>query len=433
MSLSIKADWENLDEGAAEERAAFAAVGIRVYDTWLTEGNDSLVNRLRQAPLLSSYHLAEWLAWNWWRLRWEPRSHSADWAFSHRMSTIGSGYIWPNITIFSDGERIALVSEPTPERQQTPFRYITDSTSVLPAGQFEKGVDTFLNQVIERIESRGVTHSNLHQIWASVLEERRDPSLYRLRKLEALLGVDPDSAQQTLEALNADAADVGQLAVEELAAEFGQTRKLHSQDELHQLAQDAGYDAEPEKVESLLAELVPRFDGVTPAARVGQQVAHALRTTLKLGEEPLTSKQLASIAGVEERSLDDPKRGSEISFAIDETTKRGRVVLRSKWHTGRRFELARLLGDRLMTQGQKLFLATKSYTYRQKAQRAFAAELLSPWDTVLQLLDGDYSSENQQDVAEHFTVSPLTIHTMLVNRGRIAREEFGADFDIVPT
>lgn len=431
MSWLITADWENLDEGSPEERAAFAAVGIKAYESWLTEGNDSLVNRLRQSPLLSAYHLAEWFAWNWWRLRWEPRSHSPDWAFSHRMSTIGSGYIWPDITIFSDGERTALVSRSTPERQSTPFRYINDSISVIPAGQFERGLDTFLEQVIDRLESAGVTDTNLHSIWASVLGERADPSLARLRKLEALLGVDPDSAQSALDVLNADAAKVGEAAVEELAAEFGQTGKLHSQDELRGLAQVKGFDADPAKVIDLRTDLVPIFSGATPAARVGQEVARSVRSTLRLGEDVLTNDTLANIAGVDARALERRNSSeSEVSFAIDESANKGRVVLRSKWDTGRRFELARLLGDRLMTRGQKLFLATRSYTYRQKAQRAFAAEFLSPWETVLQMLDGDYSSESQQDVAGHFTVSPLTIHTMLVNRGRIAKEDFGADFDI---
>src|ERR1700733_13990233 len=137
---SINVDWEPLDQGAAEERAFFAAIGIQAYGIWLTEGLDALSNSVKKAPRLSAYHLAEWMAWNWWRLRWEPRSTKAsNWLSSHRMTTIGSGYIWPNITIFSDGERIALISKPTEERPQTPFRYIADVAAVLQAPEFESG------------------------------------------------------------------------------------------------------------------------------------------------------------------------------------------------------------------------------------------------------------------------------------------------------
>lgn len=65
--------------------------------------------------------------------------------------------------------------------------------------------------------------------------------------------------------------------------------------------------------------------------------------------------------------------------------------------------------------------ATRSNTYRQKAQRAFAAELLSPFQAVESLLDGDYSMESQLDVAQHFQVSDLTIRTLLVNHKRVDR------------
>jgi hypothetical protein len=71
--LTINAEWERLDEGSPEERACFAAVNILIGNSSMTEGVDAFVKRVRPAPLLSAYHLAEWIAWNWWRLRWEPR------------------------------------------------------------------------------------------------------------------------------------------------------------------------------------------------------------------------------------------------------------------------------------------------------------------------------------------------------------------------
>ena len=85
------------------------------------------MKRLPPGLLLSAYHLAEWLAWNWWRLRWEPVSITADWVFAHRLATVGGGYVWPNVRIFSDGERTALIAKPTPQRANTPFRYISDA------------------------------------------------------------------------------------------------------------------------------------------------------------------------------------------------------------------------------------------------------------------------------------------------------------------
>jgi Zn-dependent peptidase ImmA (M78 family) len=79
----------------------------------------------------------------------------------------------------------------------------------------------------------------------------------------------------------------------------------------------------------------------------------------------------------------------------------------------------------------KILPATRADTYRQKIQRSFAAEFLSPFDAVDEMMGGDYSDERQEDVAEHFKVSPLTIRTLLVNHGRIERERLDEEPDLV--
>src|SRR5712692_6185826 len=106
-----------------------------------------------------------------------------------------------------------------------------------------------------------------------------------------------------------------------------------------------------------------------------------------------------------------------------------RVVLRSKWQNGRRFDLARLLGDRVASPTGRFFPATRAHTYRQKVQRSFAAELLSPFESVDDMLGGDFSVENREDVAEYFQVSEWTIRSLLVNHHRLEREDLEVDFD----
>lgn len=430
-SWSIAAEWEPLDSGSPEERACFAALGIKAHNNWLTEGNDIVANRLRQAPLLSGYHLAEWLAWNWWRLRWEPRSNSIDWAFAHRLSSIGGGYIWPNLTIFSDGERTALIAKPIIERPQTPFRYIADYAAIVPAGEFESGAELFVSQALERLDWAGLRDTNLWTIWQSVLEERGTPAIARVRKLEALMGEDPDASDgQLVQSLLRDLDDLGASAIEELAAEKGQGGDLLTAHEVREVASRSGFDSSLGDVARLPASEIPHVDGRTPAWRLGARAAQAFREVHHLGDAPIDDRMLAQMAGVSEQALSERRPNSSISFAFDESPHRGRIVFRSKWRTGRRFELARLLGDRVIRTGRnKLLPATRAYTYRQKVQRSFAAEFLSPFLAVDSMLGYDYSMENQQDVAEHFQVSPLTVRTLLVNHGRLDREEVDGEFD----
>ncbi|BCM17810.1 hypothetical protein [Mesorhizobium sp. J8] len=433
VNWRIEVEWESLQGASAEEQACFGAVGISVNNVWLTEGHDYLANRLRTKPYLSSYHLAEWFAWNWWRLRWEPRAASHEWGQTHQMSSIGQGYIWPNITIFSDGERTALVSTPSPERSDTPFRYISNHFAVLPAGQFVASLDEFFSQILERLDAEQVTGSNFHTIFKSLQEERSTPQLAARRKLEALLGVEPDEADPVvLKQLLADSEEVSPEAIQELAAGHANTGVAPTVRELKALAQRNGYEAWSRDAVRLRdhAGLVP--SGSTPAWLIGTQAARALREQERLDGRPIPDKELAALAGTSIDAL-EPRQGrlADFSFLVEDQKEAGHLVLRSKWHEGRRFELARLLGDRLLApRSNRLFPATRAYTYRQKMQRAFAAEFLSPFDEVETILQGDYSSEGQRDAAEHFGVSPLMIRTLLVTHNRIPSADLSEDFDL---
>jgi len=302
---------------------------------------------------------------------------------------------------------------------------------VIPASEFESELDLLVEQVLERLRLAKIADCNLHKVWNGVCEERKTPELTRARKLEALLGRDPDESDpQVLERLIADAEQLSVSAIEELAAEHGQSRRILTADDLREIAGQNGFDASPRNIVRLPAAAGLPRGGQVPAWRLGAQAAQALREQEGLDGQPISDRRLAEMAGVQAAVLSDRKGAPGISFALDENPLRGRIVLRSKWHGGRRFELARLLGDRIAgPRGGKLFPATRAYTYRQKMQRSFAAEFLSPFDTVDEMLDGDYSTENQQDVAKHFEVSPLTIRTLLVNHGQLEREELDGEFE----
>jgi hypothetical protein len=282
------------------------------------------------------------------------------------------------------------------------------------------------------LEWAKVSDSNLEMIWKGVREERRTPELHRARKLEALLGRDPDESDpQTISQLIADAERLSVAAIEELAAEHGQTGKILTSDELSEIADHNGFDVSPADTVRLSAVMgLPRI-GEVAAWRLGARAARALREQEGLQDNPISDQQLAHMAGVQSAVLSDRRSASGISFALDKNFQSGRVVLRSKWHDGRRFELARLLGDRIAgPRGGRLFPATRAYTYRQKVQRSFAAEFLSPFEAVDERLGDDYSVENQKDIADHFQVSELTIRTLLVNHGRLEREDLDGEFEV---
>jgi len=421
---SIDVEWAQLDAGAPEERAGFAALGIHAYEACLTFGYDSLLQSVRRAPYLSAYHFAEWLAWNWWRLRWEPHRQSADWELSHAMASIGGGYIWPNIHIVSDGKNVSLVSRPTSERTRTPYRYLNDSVSIIPATDFEGEIDLFIEAVLQRLQTFEATNSNLHDIWKDVVQERQDPTLSAQRKFEALLGEDPGEMDKgQLEGFIANAEATGQTALEEIAANRIPGKAVPDIPHLLELGHTRGTVTNP-RDRITLHEPIPH--DVDAPWRVGTRAAQLLRAQESIDPGvAITNDQLAHMYGAKRDIFDPLDQPADLSFDLSESDQRHRVVLRRAGReTGRRFALARLLGDTLThTTNDPVRPATHSDTYRQKVQRAFAAELLSPFQAVDHILDGDYSTENQQEVADHFQVSDRTILTLLVNNRRLDRSK----------
>jgi hypothetical protein len=282
-TLSITADWERLEEGSPEERACFAAVGILCNDQWLTEGRDGFVNRIRTGPLISAYHLAEWVAWNWWRLRWEPQSNAPEWTFAHRTATIGEGYVWPNITIFSDGERTALIAKPTIDRPHTAFRYISDFAAILPSLVFDGAVDQFVNQVLGQLQAEHVHDTNLERLWFELTGERHDRDATRRRKLRGPGGCEPDGADVvTIDQLIKDAKFLGERAVEELAADHGQGSGLLTADKLEQIAKTSGFTSSPSDAAQLAPGALPLPRDVQ-AWKLGADAARLLRKATGLG------------------------------------------------------------------------------------------------------------------------------------------------------
>lgn len=410
----------------AEDEATLGELGIHVGLTCLTQAVDSVTNEPRDGANLSAYRLAEWLAWHWWRLRWEParqRRRDVDWSVAHDLACIGGGWLWPNITIKSDGELIVFDSRPSRIVQTEPLRYTTDVTKMISATAFEDGIDDFVTHVLDRLEECTCQDTDLHSMWNELSSERQDSEIALYRKLEAYLGFDPDEADSALiERLIDMGKAVGLDAISEAAADDHKGALG-----LHDAAQEFGLDMCPGDGVQDVAALSPVNRSQVPAWKVGVELAHQLRWQESLGDEPISNARLAELCGISKQDLSKKKSTRNIAFAFtldDKDSTKGRIVLRSAGEQGRRFAVARLLADRLLDQHNELLHpATGAYTYRQKTQRAFAGEFLCPVDSLLGFLNDDFSDERQQDAAEHFNVSPLAVQTLLVSNGHLDREE----------
>ena len=439
IALSALID-EEASPDSAEERATLGLFTMTANGRHLTMIEDTDRREFRHGPRLAAYPIAEWFVWNWWRLRWElgrPSEEKAahDWDFAHRMAAIGGGYAWPNVTIFSDGLLSFLASEPSPEPDSVLFPYVGAAhPEAIPAAGLEAAIDDFATDVLARLDERGVRATNLHRLWNDLTAERRDPELARFRRLEAQLGCDPDAADAaTIRRHLAGTAEFGEEAWGEVAADAAlRGRALEdmiSAEDVADIARRRGFDADPRDAVAPAHAVGTLQSGEAEAWRVGYGIARKIRDRERLDGQPIPDTRLLALAGTTADALVRTYRRSDgLCFALDQSGGGARLVLRSRWKTGRRFELARLIGDRVLAAradrpAETLFPATRTYSYRQRAQHAFAAELLSPFAAVDDMLADDLSEDRQTSVAKHFGVSPMTVRTQLVNHGRLDRED----------
>ena len=423
------------ERGNTEEAASTGTLVITANGRIITQGADTHEMEPRDGPEVSGYYLAEWLVWNWWRLRWEPAApsragvtlpksmpteRSRSWEFAHSLSTIGHGYDWPNVIIASDGVRTALTSTPSVEPATVSYLYMREVTEVVSAEHLDDAIDGFVDHVFELLRPARLPESNLHALWNDFNEERADEQSARFRRLEALMGFDPDEMDEDVVYTHlADAATVGENALEEIAAHASQRGpglKMPRAALLMDVAKRDGFRTKTTDTVRLNPEAkkdMPTW-GADAAWKVGMSAAQQLRLQEDLGWAPIPNKRLADMAGTQIRAIGNTdKHFDEFSFVMRSNANTSRIALRPKVETGRRFELARLIGDRLFARDENLLPATRAYSYRQKVQRAFAANFLSPQEAVMDMLGDDDPEERQHDIASHFRVSEYTVGNLI--------------------
>ena len=432
-TLEFSLEPATLDAGSAEERAAFGKLTVVANGRVMTEGVALGSNELQTGPHVSGYHLSEWLVRNWWRLAYEPtvtgdpEQTAMDWDLAHWISTIGEGYVWPNIRIDSDGLRVTITSYASIDPYTTAFRYMgaARSETVGVAG-LREAVRNLAKQVLDMLGHSAAGQTELHDLWSRLQGELDDPYAVAKRRVEALLGLDTDEASPAeLQTRLADAEVLGSDAVAELAADAtARGGRTMNADEIARVADAVGFAGSvADMVELPVDAAIPAW-GSCEAWRIGVATARAVRRRAGINDRPMGNATLASLAGTSANAITSRSRNADcISFAIDADGNGTRIAMRSKWETGRRFDLARLTAERLFVNGisEPLRPATQSYTYRQKGQRAFAAELLAPIGAIEDFLGRDRSDERCNEAAQHFMVSPVVIHSLLGSPSRDGR------------
>lgn len=436
QDFKIIPEWTSAEHGPEELRKTSARLQIICADQIATRSQDEWSQSVQNVVHLSAYPLAQWFAASWWRLRWEPASEGlgpVSWRMSHEMSAAGFGYLWPLLRFEPDGEAVDIICHPSAEGGKEPIVYLNTFRKTIPGTMFERAIDAFINQVLARLDAVGLRETSLHAIWRDIQEERLNQQFAAYRKIEALLGFDPDEAPEPLVAhLLSMAQQAGDAAMAEIAPVCAGEHPERTLQEIITLAETASVDGRIEKPIPLVADQVaklPMHRQARPWER-GWALARQARQAWSLQSGPISDKTLSDILAIPARVLGEPRQHNRppLSLAVRQDEE-GKVKLafRRGTHLGRRFETARLLADFLSAPSEDRWLpATDSKTARQKIQRAFAAEFLCPIEALREYLADDFSTEAMDEAGEHFQVSPLAVKSHLANNQLISPDTVAA-------
>jgi hypothetical protein len=429
-------EWRTVGNDAPAFRDTMADLALHVGNVNLMK-NENIWDkgRIQESVLVSAYPLAIWLASSWWRLNWEPLPAacgfrpSADWRMAHELGAADEGFVWPQIIFASDGEVMQVWAAPLSSNDNQSVRYLNglDKPAFIALTDFQRGVEDFINAVISRLNAPDCRNTDLSNLWQLIQEDRSDAESSKYRRLEAEMGFDPDECPEQVmnQALELE-KKMGIAALSELAPVYAPVcgRSLTA---IEEIADSPGLTGKP---------IVPCFGASVPQGAPWQRAVAAagtLRRTLGNPQGIIDNDNLSELLGLKASEVEQwsPVRRNYAAVAVPASGNQFKFIPRKKHPIGKRFELARFLGDYLLTgqtNGQWL-TGTDLRTSRQKYQRAFAAEFLCPIASLQEFLQNDGSESAVEDAADHFQVSPETVKSLLLNNGLISSPFMPDDAD----
>lgn len=428
MSSEFRIDcqWIEPGSGGPAARRFLAEVRIDADGVPVTALADTRTRSYRPGIRVSAYDLAAWFVANWWRLRWEVDGAGTSWEMSHRVGATGNGYLWPDLEFIGGDATVQIRSNPVSLGATSHLRFLSEVNIHVPARDFESAVRDFIEAVTSRLRSlAGQELEGLQELltaWRDLGREIKDPVLSFDRALEARMGFDPEEAEPALlSSLRQVANEVGRSPVEELAAS-SKSRALDDFEILWREARDKSCPIRLDvnsAVRTGVAQLENR--GLKPWKK-GEVLADLARREWSINGDAINNRELAELCGVPEdwiRSGFD--ENTPIPAGFRNSSEDGGLVasLKKRHPTGRRFALARIVGDHLLAgASDRLLPVTDMATDRQKFQRAFAQAFLCPFEALQSHLGSKVPDDDFiEDAAQHFEVSSWLVRSALINHG----------------
>ena len=296
----------------------------------------------------------------------------------------------------------------------------------VPSSIIEDAIDRFVRAVLESV---GDASDGLGTEYRQLQSERTEPSVAAWRKLEAMLGFDPDDAPDGLVArLEALSEQYGSEPLQEAALAHQGKRAAEVLDNCIHAAESSNVlVGSPFSAETIADPIYIDRDSFRPPCLLGVDAANKMRDWLGVPPGPIRNPRLSEIVGTNVDHLQTKRRSTfSIPYALRLREETGsRLALRSAWSHTRRFELCRSLDDIMWSRNDDMGPLSAAKSERQKLQRAFAQGFLCPFADLQAYINTDEPGEDDiHAAARHFHVSERLIEATLISNHVIDRGSF---------
>lgn len=381
----------------------------------------------------SLFPLVDWIVENWWFLLYEPARASElrsgrsiatltkqrPWVQRHNILNAREGGALPDVTLFRDGDAVAIVWAPDPEgRLENPLRFVGQGNLRLTPQSVRESLQGFVESVLGRMEGlKAPDVDRLRSNWDAIREA--DAGERELCAWAATLGLDPydsdDLSAQLIgllrnrlpslqEAIRRDLLEAS--AVSTLADTFDWVNEA-----LHHV--NRGASADP-------LEALPSPERPSPLAHLfGYTQASHFREAFGIPTEPIDNLEamLRDKCGWPLKSrISTPASPDRQLLLIVGADSDGvpTFVGPDMVQQNDRFRIGRATYFGLL-RGQGPRLVTQAHSWDQRASRAFSAELLAPSTSLARRVGDAVSEEDLEALATEFDVSSWVIRHQIVN------------------
>ena len=424
--FEINASWGKA-EGNSFEEATRANVRIMLGATNLTEYTEERVTS--ESLDIPSYFLAEWIAENWWPLLFEPRKSEddledgPDFLSRHSLLTAQHGYALPAIRIVPNGKVINVSAR----GREVPFadiRFRRSASLMLAREAVAQELKAFVSKTVKSLEKHVVLDTDLQTVWSAVQETTPEEESYC--QMIGALGLSPYADNSAIDELLFQLEEV---AGERFAMDLCLVARPHDFASFvrNATAAKTATEGAPEAdLTPLLSVPLPAENFLTPAWKRGVQAAQKVRAELGVkntdptgGTSLLVALGLAPTVGgatPDAELLSD--EGMPIVGAVVREEHKVRVGLLQRGKPQRRFATARAAYAAWTSESNCGRLLTQAVTRDQQSSRAFAAEMMAPFEFIRgQATKGRLSRDVISDLASELSVAADVVWKQAVNNG----------------